>query len=302
MGQGVAGFGRWRLPSDMFLKFPLPVPDIDEQRAISSYLDEQCTLIDNAIVEAKASIDEYKTWRLSVISEAVTKGVDANVTMKDSGIEWIGMIPTTSNIIRLRYLVNGYKAGPFGSSLITDKLLNEGTILVYTPEHIANQSVENEKNLYLPDDRMEEMAQFIVQEGDIIFPIVGSLGRAMLIKQGMPTGIINQRLAKLRIDEKVLDVVYFMWVFARGAFLTPYIDINCRGSFIVNLTKSIVYDMPLVVPNSIETQRRIAAYLTETCGVIDELITEKQELIAGLEAYKRSLIFEVVTGKRKVVQ
>lgn len=301
LGQGVAGFGRWRLPSDMFLNFVLPVPSIKEQQAIAAYLDDQVAQIDSIIAEAQASIEEYKQWKASVIFEALTKGLSYNTEMKDSCIEWIGEIPQSSRIIRLRYLVQDYKAGPFGSALITDKLLHEGNILVYTPEHVANQGVESDKNLYLPDSRKDEMAQFFVKPGDIVFPIVGSLGRAMMITSDMPCGIINQRLAKFSLKKDAVDPSYFMWAFGKSSFFAPYIDVNRRGSFIVNLTKTIVYDMPFVLPVDMEEQRRVAEYLDKKCGIIDSMIIEKSMVISDLESYKRSLIYETVTGKRKVV-
>ena len=231
----------------------------------------------------------------------MTKGLSSDVEMRDSGIEWIGKIPKTSRVIRLRYLVQDYKAGPFGSSLITDKLLHNGDILVYTPEHIANKSTESEKNLYLPTSRADEMSQFFVKAGDIVFPIVGSLGRAMMITEEMPKGIINQRLARFSLRENTVDPSYFMWIFGKSSFFTPYIEVNRRGSFIVNPTKAIVYDMPFVLPSDIAVQREIAGYLDEKCGIIDSMINEKESVIKDIEQYKRALIYETVTGKRKVV-
>lgn len=297
MGSGV----RQGLNYDEVKNLRVVLPSDTELDTIATYLDEQCKQIDSIIKEAKASIEEYKTWKESIIYEAVTKGLDHTAEMKDSGVVGIGLIPISCSVIRLRYLVQGYKAGPFGSSLITDKLLQSGSILVYTPEHVANQNTSSEKNLYLPDDRETEMSQFIIEKDDIIFPIVGSLGRAMLITDTMPKGIINQRLAKFKLIANKIDVNYFMWIFAKSAMLAPYIEVNCRGSFILNLTKTIVYDMPIVLPKSIEEQKRIASYLTKKCSQIDELIAEKQSLITDLEAYKKSLIYETVTGKRKVV-
>lgn len=301
LGQGVAGFGRWRLPTDMFLNFILPVPTFEEQVAIAKYLDEQIAQVDSIIEEEKNSIDEYKQWKASIIFEAVTKGLDPAVDMKESGIEWIGKIPVTSRIVRLRYLVQEYKAGPFGSSLITDKLLHEGNILVYTPEHVANCRTNSEKNMYLPFSRAEEMSQFFVHKGDVVFPIVGSLGRAMMISDDMPEGIINQRLAKFSLRENAVDPSYFMWVFGKSSFFAPYIEVNRRGSFIVNLTKSIVYDMPFVLPAKQSEQHRISIYLDRKCEEIDSMISEKESVVHDFEAYKRSLIYEAVTGKRKVV-
>lgn len=280
---------------------PFLIPPIAEQNAIVSFLDDQVSQIDSLIQEAKASIEEYKQWKASTIFEAVTKGLSQDAEMKYSGIEWIGDIPKTSRLIRLRYLVQDYKAGPFGSSLITDKLLHEGDILVYTPEHVASKNTTSEKNLYLPKERAKEMEQFFVHAGDIVFPIVGSLGRAMMITEEMPCGIINQRLAKFSLRENAVDPDYFMWVFGRSSFFTPYIEVNCRGSFIVNLTKTIVYDMPFVLPMEKAEQRRIAKYLDKKCGTIDAMIAEKESVILDLESFKRSLIYEIVTGKRKVM-
>ena len=278
----------------------IPVPSIDTQETIARYLDGKIAHIDSIIAEAKASIEEYKAWKASIIYEAVTKGLDPNVEMKDSGVEWIGKIPIGWEVIRLKYFISGYKAGPFGSSLITDRLNPSGNVLVYTPEHIAKKSVDLDKNLYLPDERIEEMQQFIVETGDIIFPIVGSLGRSMLITEEMPTGIINQRLAKFKLDTERLLMDYFLWLFSRSSFYSTYIDLYCRGSIIVNLTKQIVGNMPIPLPATKEEQKRICEYLESKCSKVDFMIAEKESLIEDLEAYKKSLIFEVVTGKKKV--
>ena len=279
----------------------IAIPPMAEQEAIAEYLNRKITHIDSVIEEAKSSIEEYKAWKSSIIYEAVTKGLDPNVEMKDSGVEWIGKIPIGWEVIRLKYFISGYKAGPFGSSLITDRLNPSGNVLVYTPEHIAKKSVDLDKNLYLPDERIEEMQQFIVETGDIIFPIVGSLGRSMLITEEMPTGIINQRLAKFKLDTERLLMDYFLWLFSKSSFYGTYIDLYCRGSIIVNLTKQIVGNMPIPLPANKEEQARICEYLESKCSKVDFMIAEKEALIQDLESYKKSLIFEVVTGKRKVV-
>lgn len=297
MGSGV----RQGLNYDEVKELRIVLPSQKEQDVIVAFLGEKCTQIDVLIQEARASIEEYNQWKNSIVFETLTKGLDSSVQQKESGIDWIGKIPIDSTVIRMRYLVDGYKAGPFGSSLITDKLNPIGNILVYTPEHIAKQSVINEKNLFLPEDRREQMAQFFVQPGDIIFPIVGSLGRAMLITEDMPEGIINQRLAKFRINEDIIDINFFLWFFAKSSFYNQFIEVNCRGSFILNLTKTIIYDMPVILPSTVEEQKRIADYLHEKCTTIDSLIQEKESLLNDLESYKRALIFETVTGKRKVV-
>lgn len=214
--------------------------------------------------------------------------------MKDSGIEWIGSIPSDWNLKRLCYLIEGYKAGPFGSSLIMDKLLDEGEILVYTPENISENNTELPSNKYLPIERKNEMQQFIIHSGDIIFPIVGTLGRAMYITDDMPTGIINQRLSKFHICSSEIDINYFLRLFAKSSFYLTYIDLTCRGSIIVNLTKAILHDMPVLLP-PITEQKRIADYLDKKCVEIDSLSSDIQSQISILEDYKKSTITEAVT-------
>lgn len=283
-----------------FVQVPLCIIPKDDQKKIASTLGEKCQQIDDLISNVQAQIEKLKAYKQSLITEVVTKGLDPNVPMRDSGVEWIGKIPKHYDVIRMRYLINNYKAGPFGSALITDQLQSDGDILCYTPEHIANQSTESNKNLYLPENRRKEMSQFFVSVGDIIFPIVGSLGRAMVITSDMPAGIINQRLAKFSIDAKKMDINYFMWLFAKSSFFHPFIDLFQRGSIIVNLTKAIIYDMPMIVPPTLEEQKIIASYLDTKCAEIDQLIAVKHFKIEKLEQYKRSLIYEYVTGKKEI--
>ena len=283
-----------------FVQVPLCIIPKDDQKKIAGTLGEKCQQIDDLISNVQAQIEKLKAYKQSLIIEVVTKGLDPNVPMRDSGVEWIGKIPKHYDVIRMRYLINNYKAGPFGSALITDQLQSDGDILCYTPEHIANQSTESNKNLYLPENRRKEMSQFFVSVGDIIFPIFGSLGRAMVITSDMPAGIINQRLAKFSIDAKKMDINYFMWLFAKSSFFHPFIDLFQRGSIIVNLTKAIIYDMPMIVPPTLEEQKIIASYLDTKCAEIDQLIAVKQSKIEKLEQYKRSLIYEYVTGKKEV--
>ena len=214
--------------------------------------------------------------------------------MKDSGVEWIGEIPKNWKVERLRYIIKDYKSGPFGSALKMDGLLPDGNILIYSPEHITLHSSDSDKNLYLPDEMEEEMSQFIVKENDILFPIVGSLGKAMIITADMPKGIINQRVAKFQIDNTIVDQDYFMWLFAKSNFYKPYIDLSCRGSFIVNLTKAIINDMPCVI-QPLAIQKKISTYLDVKCSKIDEVIEKQQAIIEKLKEYKLSVIIETVT-------
>ena len=215
--------------------------------------------------------------------------------MKDSGIKWIGQIPKEAEIVRLRFLTSDYKAGPFGSSLITNNLLPSGEILVYTPEHVTNKNTESEKgNLYLPEERRESMKQFSVNPGDIVFPIVGSLGKAMYIDVSMPNGIINQRLAKFRIKEDSIYIPYFLLLFADSDIYKPYYELNSHGVAVVNITKDMIKDFPFVVYPK-EEQKQIMRFLDRKCSAIDTAIEKTKESIEKLEEYKKAVITKAVT-------
>ena len=98
----------------------------------------------------------------------------------------------------------------------------------------------------------------------------------MLITKEMPTGIINQRLAKFKLNQDMISMDYFLWLFSRSTFYNTFIELNCRGSIIVNLTKQIVSDMPVPLPSNKDEQERISEYLSEKCEEIDSLIFEKE--------------------------
>ncbi len=235
-----------------------------------------------------------------IINNAVTKGLDPTAKMKPSGIPWLGNIPAHWELFRLKYLFTGYKAGPFGSSLITNALLEDGSILVYTPEHVAEQRTSIPNNLYLPENRRNELKKFFVKKGDVIFPIVGSLGRAMIIEEAMPEGIINQRLAMFSIRKEFLDTDYFMWVFGKSKFYESYIKNVQRGSFIVNLTKTLVGDMPFVLP-PINEQKEISIFITNKTTEILSSISCIEKQIGLLQERKQIIINDIVTGKVKVI-
>ena len=271
MGQGVAGFGRWRLPSDMFLRFLLPVPQIDEQKAIATYLDEQCTLIDEAIAEAKASIAEYNSWKQSIIFEAVTKGINPNVEMKESRIDWIGCMPSHWNVLPLKYLCTMQA----GKNLTSEQICVTGQFPVYGGNGIRGYySQSNYCGDYL----------LVGRQGALCGNVHKVTGNFWATEHA----VVTQNTERITLE--------FLFYLLLGMKLNQYASNSAAQP---GLSVGTIQNLIAAIP-PIDEQRKIASYLEEKSHSIDKVIDEKQSLIGDLESYKRSLIYEVVTGKRKV--
>lgn len=271
MGQGVAGFGRWRLPSDMFLRFLLPVPQIDEQKAIATYLDEQCTLIDEAIAEAKASIAEYNSWKQSIIFEAVTKGINPNVEMKESRIDWIGCMPSHWNVLPLKYLCTMQA----GKNLTSEQICETGQFPVYGGNGIRGYySQSNYCGDYL----------LVGRQGALCGNVHKVTGNFWATEHA----VVTQNTERITLE--------FLFYLLLGMKLNQYASNSAAQP---GLSVGTIQNLIAAIP-PIDEQRKIASYLEEKSHSIDKVIDEKQSLIGDLESYKRSLIYEAVTGKRKV--
>lgn len=278
----------------------IPVPSLEEQAGIADYLENKIAHIDSVIAEAKASIEEYKAWKASIIYEVVTKGLDPNVTMKDSGIEWIGDMPFKWELVPFRYVLSerNEKNNPVVSTERLSLSIDLGVTLY----------ADKTTNL---DRLKEDFSQYkIAHEGDLVMNsmnmIVGASGVSSWFGCVSPayytfydteTDHVTAKFCEYIFRNKaMLRVLHSM---GKGIYSIDRGDdrVNtCRLKVSKDELKSLLIPIP-----PIEEQREIVQYLTDKCNAISALISEKEALIADLDAYKRSLIFEVATGKRKVV-
>lgn len=277
----------------------IPFPAMEIQLAIANYLDEKCGAIDEIIEQAKATIEEYKAWKSSVIFEAVTKGLDPNVEMKDSGVEWIGKMPETWELKPFRYFLHERmeKNSPVKSTERLSLSIELGVTL-YS---------EKTTNLDRFKDDFEQYK--LAHEGDLVMNsmnmIVGASGVSKYF------GCISP--AYYTFYDKLPDhasAKYCEYVFRSKAMLRILYSLG-RGIYAIERGDDRVNTCRLKVPKedlkalllpspSVKEQREIINYLDRKCSAIDEIIAEKEALIADMDAYKKSLIFETVTGKRKV--
>ena len=277
--------GQWDLGISDFMRVPVLLPPLSEQSAIASYLDTQCAKIDEIIAQAKASIENYKQWKASIIYEAVTKGLDPNVEMKDSGIEWIGELPKHWKYVKAGHLfkefVRPYCQGD------TPLSLSQQDGLIPTDEMKENSlktaSYENWKRV-IPDDLV--LNRFKAHLG-VFF--VSKYSGCVSFHYGV-FHAVNDSVAP-RYYEYLFHSEHYKSLFAQ---LSNGITVGLQ-----NLSNKNFYSAYVHYPDSLE-QLQIVRYLDSKCEKIDKLVLEKQSLISDLESYKKSLIYEVVTGKRRI--
>lgn len=274
LGQGVSGFGRWRLPAEMFLNFRLPVPPKSTQETIVQYLNRKVAHIDSVIAEAKASIEEYKAWKASVIYEAVTKGLDPDVEMKDSGVDIIGSMPAHWNTCRLKYLCD-----------------------VMTGNQDTQNADDNGEYPFYVRSPIVQRANVYTYEGEGILMAGDGAGAGRVFHHAFGKYAIHQRVYCFH-NFRNINTAYFLYLISE--LFKKVMDKGSAQSTVPSVRLPMIQNFVFCIPSEDE-QRQIVAYLNERCSKIDALISEKDALIADLESYKKSLIFEVVTGKRKVV-
>lgn len=270
------------------------IPPLSEQQAIADYLDETCSKIDEIIAEAKASIDEYKELKQSVIFEAVTKGLDKNVNVYKTGNSWIPSLPV------------GIKLSRFGlhHDIILGKMLcpnprNEEDTLepYYCAANVHFDGVTGVlKTMWF---NSKEKETYVVHKNDMLIVEGGAgAGGAAIMNEEPPVSTFVQNSIMI-VRSHMKDNRYSCYL-VQALVKNKYVDVVCNKATIPHFTKEKVSYMPYPVFNRNE-RNEIANYLDERCKQIDSLIAEKESLIHDLEAYKKSLIYEVVTGKRRVV-
>lgn len=291
MGAGV----RQGLKFEEVRQIKLCVPSPDVQQDIVDYLNQKCALIESFIIDAKTSIEEYKAWKSSIIYEAVTKGLNPNVEMKESGVEYLGKIVSSWDITRLKFLLSTpLQYGANEAGLTYDKQL---------PRYIriTDISLDGQLKAEGMQSISEEVAQkYLLDDGDILLARSGATaGKSFYYKSEYGRSAFAGYLirAKINSDKALPKYIYYTTL---GAGYDMWRSSTLIQSTIQNISAARYNEYIIALP-SIPEQRKIVSFLDKMCSSIDDLIAEKNALIAELESYKKSLIFEAVTGKRKVV-
>lgn len=286
----------WTTRWDQLKNINIPIPKIQEQKLISRYLDKKTEQIDKLIKITQKKIELLKEKQVSLINQFITKGIDPDVEMKDSGVKWIGNIPKHWHIKKVKHLTlrNGFRSGPFGSTLITNELSDFGDWIVYSPENLKLTNIANQ--LFVPEYRKLELEKYLVKTNDILIPIVGSLNISMLITKDHPKGILNQRLCRLSLDNSKINVPFFSYMFINSQLIKIQINLEKKGSILDHITKEIIFNL-LIPCAPRDEQDKIFDRLKSVKKKYD-LVVEKYLLkIKLLKEYRKLLIYSTVTGK-----
>ena len=270
----------------------IPVPPINQQQRIADYLVRKCSQIDTIIARQQEVIEKLKAYKLSVITEAVTKGLNPNVPMKDSGVEWIGEIPEHWQVPKIKYLATIASGGTPDRS--HPEYWNGSINWAKTGELQNNELYETEEKI--TELALENSSAKVFSVDTILVAMYGqgkTRGMTALLKVPSAT---NQACAGITVYSKDITVSY-LWLFLMGAY--DAIREKANGSGQPNLSGALIADFNVTLP-PIEEQMNICKTVAMRLPHIDSIIKQKETIVDKLTAYKKSLIYEVVTGKKEV--
>lgn len=280
------------------------VPPLLDQQAIANFLDDKCSKIDETISRQKAIVEKLKEYRQSTITEAVTKGLNPDVKMKECGLEWIGKLPDNWYLSRAKFTFgygdDGIKVGPFGSSLKGKTVSKQnGKYKVYNQANLIENDFSLERH-YVSEDTYKTLMSYEIKPDDILFSVMGTIGKCKQMPHGYPKGIMDSHLIKTRLNNKVIPS-FFEYVYDKDNTNVVYNQLlfMSQGSIMDGLNSATIKNLVIPIP-PIKEQQQIVSYLDNKCFQIDEAITRSSSIIEKLEEYKKTVIYEYVTGKKEV--
>ncbi len=264
--------------------FTLP---LDEQKSRADFLDLECSSIDKILFKTRSSIEEYKKLKQAVITQAVTKGVRGEREMKDSGVEWIGEIPKEWDILNL----------VAHTSMLTpmrDRPENlDGPIPWIRIEDFDGKYISSSKaSLGVSKETVRSMNLKIYPVGTILCTSSCIMGKCAIVSREL---VSNQRFIGIIPDQNTCENFLYYLMLSNSERM----NYLATGALQANLSRSSFEHLKVQFP-SYQEQKEISDYLDTKCAEIDKLIAKKEQLVKELESYKKSLIYEVATGKREV--
>ena len=272
------------------------LPSLIDQNKIIAHLDSLTSETNSLLSKTITSIEDYKKLKQAVITQAVTKGVRGEREMKDSGVEWVSYIPVDWNTIKLKYCT--YIRARLGwRALKADEYVESGFPFL-SAFNIVNNALHFTNLNYINQFRYDESPEIQLKVGDVLLVKDGAgIGKCAIVENMPIPSTVNGSIAVLS-STSFITPKYLYYYFLSEMF-QQHIDLLKDGMGVPHLFQSDLKEIKIAFPSKDE-QKEIADYLDAKCAEIDGLIAKKEKLVKELESYKKSLIYEVVTGKREV--
>lgn len=292
-GKGVSYDNRWTINAEGVKSYEVPFPTIEEQNRIVEIIKNKCSQIDALIANAEQQITKLKAYKQSVITETVTKGLDPDVQMKDSGVEWIGEIPEQCSLLPMKYLAEAIGDGIHS----TPNYDINGNIFFINGNNIG------EEQLHFKDStnrlNANEYANYkapLLTDNTILITLNGATYGKTSFYNNEPV-LLGKSAGYITLKPYVNK--RYIRYYLQSSISKLIMDLSLAGTTIQNVSLRTLNTFTVVYPE-IKEQERIVAYLDHKCSQIDKLIALKQQKIEKLQQYKKSLIYEYVTGKKEV--
>ena len=268
-------------------------PEITEQQAVADFLDKECAQIDSIAADLEKQLVLLQQYKKSLITETVTKGLDKSVPMKDSGIEWIGEIPAHWDVEPIKYRVT-FHNGDRGENYPTKSELQSEGIPFINAGHLEGDGLNMDNMDYISEEKYRIMGGVKLRSGDILYCLRGSVGKNAIVD--MNQGTVASSLVAIRSVRISAEYLYYC--------LNSHIEEVQRywwdnGTAQPNLSADNLGKYKICIP-PVEEQRTIVKYLNNICSQIDNLIIGKKKQLSTIQQHKKSLIYEYVTGKKRV--
>ena len=275
-------------------RISLAFPNIEEQQAIADFLDKECAQIDSIAADLEKQIALLQQYKKSLITETVTKGLDKSVPMKDSGVEWIGEIPEHWEISRVRHLASLCSGATPSKDVLS---YWEGNIPWVSSQEVKSDIIKD-TSLHISEEAINSCSTQLMPAGTLVMVV-----RSGILQHTIPVALlgvpatINQDIKAFQFNHLMLPAYFKYYIQGENDALLSVIIKD--KTTVESVDNQLLLSLKIMVP-PIEEQKAIVAFLNYKCGYIDKILNDKQEQLNLLMQHKKSLIYEYVTGKKRV--
>lgn len=284
---------QWDLEPQYHSRMPVVLPPVPEQVAIAAFLDRETAKIDALIAEQEKLIALLAEKRQATLSHAVTRGLNPDAPMKDSGVAWLGEVPAHWDVKRVKHLVRESIAGPYGSSLTKSMYVASG-YRVYGQQQVIPDDF-SVGDYYISEEKFAAMSRYQVAPDDILISVMGTIGRAAVVPHKVEPGIINPRLVLYRVFERLV-LPRYLQTFLNNPTSERYFSLAAQGTTMEGLNMGSIGELYVALPPPNE-QLEILKFVQLEGEKLDALSVESERAIALLKERRSALIAAAVTGQ-----